>query len=65
MNGASSADITAHSNWVKQHIREGKEVLLITHSLGSYYANKIYEGLNSMDQSAVGLVFIGPWVGSM
>lgn len=45
---------------VKQHIREGKKVVIVAHSQGSLYANSIYEHLDSSQKGSVSLVFVAP-----
>ena len=61
----SAQDITQHASLVKQHVSQGKKVVIVGHSLGTFYANSIYDGLSASQKEAVGLMYIAPGVGVM
>ena len=60
MHPSAEPFIVEHVNTVKQHISEGKKVVILAHSFGSVYANKIYERLNSIERNSVGLMLLAP-----
>ena len=54
-----------HAEFVVQQLNEGKKVVLVAHSEGSLYANKVYNLLTSTQKQSVSLVYIAPTASSM
>ena len=56
----TSFNIENHKRIVSQYILEGKKVVILAHSQGAIYANKVYDLLSSDEKDFVGLVYLAP-----
>lgn len=53
------SNVGFHTKVIQAHVRAGKQVVIVGHSQGTLYSNKIYEALNESEKKRVGLLYVG------